>query len=115
MDTITIDATNKKLGRVASEAARLIMGKNRADFVRHTFPSVTVVIENASKASISEKKRSSKKYENYSGYPGGRKELSMQQMIERKGYRSLFENAVFGMFPKNTLRRKMIKRLIVKE
>jgi len=115
MHTHTIDATNKKLGRVASEAAKLIMGKNLTSFKRNEIPEVSVIIENASKADISERKLSSKKYQRYSGYPGGLKELSATQIIAKKGYSELFKKAVHGMLPTNKLRPKMMKRLVVKE
>ncbi|OHA26311.1 MAG: hypothetical protein A3C06_04705 [Candidatus Taylorbacteria bacterium RIFCSPHIGHO2_02_FULL_46_13] len=115
MKTHVIDATDKKLGRVASEAAKLIMGKNLPEFTRNHLNQVSVVIENASKADISEKKLTTKTYDNYSGYPGGRRVLSASQTVARKGYRELFRKAVYGMLPTNRLRAKMIKYLIVKE
>src|SRR3989344_4341655 len=115
MHTYTIDATNKKLGRVASEAAKLIMGKNLTSFKRNEIPEVSVIIENASKADISERKLSAKKYQRYSGYPGGLKILSATQVIAKKGYSELFKKAVHGMLPTNKLRPKMLKRLVVKE
>ncbi|OHA17650.1 MAG: 50S ribosomal protein L13 [Candidatus Taylorbacteria bacterium RIFCSPHIGHO2_01_FULL_46_22b] len=115
MKNHVIDATNKRLGRIASEAAKIIMGKDRADFARNTIPEVTVVIENASKIDISEKKLSTKEYDNYSGYAGGRKVLTASQVVEKKGYSELFRKAVYGMLPTNRLRAKMIKHLIVKE
>ncbi len=115
MKTYTLNAEGKKLGRVASEAAKLIMGKNLASFARNIFPDVSVVIENASKADISERKRSSLTYKRYSGYPGGQKVLDAKEIIARKGYSELFRKAVYGMLPTNRLRPKMIKRLMVKE
>lgn len=114
MRTYTLDATNKKLGRVASDAAQLIMGKNRSDFARNTIPSVTVVIEHASQADISERKLRSSKYQSYSGFPGGRKVLNAAQLAQQKGYPELFRKAVYGMLPTNKLRARMIKRLVVK-
>ena len=68
-----IDATNKKLGRVASEAAKILMGKNLSSFRRNEIPDVSVLNENASKVDISTKKIPTKEYDNYSGYPSGRK------------------------------------------
>ena len=115
MKTYTLDATNKKLGRVASEAAKIIMGKNTPEFARNLVPNVTVVIENASKIDLPERKKKSLTYQSYSGYPGGLKTLDATQMIARKGYRELFRKAVFGMLPTNKLRARMIKKLIVKE
>ncbi|HEY4499020.1 MAG TPA: uL13 family ribosomal protein [Candidatus Paceibacterota bacterium] len=110
-----IDATNKKLGRVASDAAKLIMGKNLTSFTRNEIPEVTVTILNASKVDISQKKLRMGTYQNYSGYPGGRKVLSGSQVVSKKGYKELFRKAVYGMLPINKLRPKMIKHLIIKE
>lgn len=114
MERFVIDATNKRLGRVASEAAHIIMGKNRTDFARNVVPQVSVVVENASKIIMTEKKLAVKRYQSYSGYPGGRKVLSGAEVIAKKGYAELFRRAVHGMLPRNKLRAKMIKHLIVK-
>lgn len=111
----TIDATNKKLGRIASEAAKILMGKNLPSFKRNEVPAVSVVIENASKIDISAKKLLSMRHERYSGYPGGRKVLSARHVVAKKGYSELFRKAVFGMLPTNRLRARMIKYLIIKE
>ena len=90
MKRYTLDATNNKLGRIASKAASIIMGKNLASFKRNEIPDVEVLIENANKVDMPERKLSSKTYQRYSGYPGGRKVLSAAQMIAKKGYRELF-------------------------
>ncbi|MBI2475687.1 MAG: 50S ribosomal protein L13 [Candidatus Taylorbacteria bacterium] len=115
MNKYTIDATGKKLGRVASEAARLLMGKNRPDFVRHKITGGKVAIVNASKAELGEKKLSQKTYARYSGYPGGLRATSMANVIEEKGYGEVFRLAVYGMLPSNKLRPKLMKNLSVKE
>lgn len=115
MEKHIIDATSKKLGRVASQAASLIMGKHLATFKRNEIPDVVVTIENASKADITVKKLTEKEYQRYSGYPGGLKILSAAQTVAKKGYAELFRKAVFGMLPTNRLRAKMIKRLTVTE
>jgi large subunit ribosomal protein L13 len=115
MQRYTLDANGKKLGRLASEAAILLMGKQLTNFTRNRIPDVLVSITNASKADIGEKKMSQKSYEHYSGYPSGRRVLSAREVVERKGYRELFRRAVYGMLPTNTLRSKMIKRLVVTE
>ena len=113
--THTIDATGKRLGRVASEAAKIIMGKNSVSFMRNVAPSVKVVIENASKIHVTEKKMRSKQYKRYSGYPGGLSMKSMSQVIAEKGFKEIFRKAVYGMLPTNKLRPTMIKNLVVKE
>ena len=109
----TLDAKNKKIGRLSSEAAKLLMGKNTTTFARNVVPDVTVEIVNASKAAITTAKLEQKFYKSYSGYPGGLKETSMKRMIEKKGHKELFEIAVWGMLPKNKLRARMIQNLKV--
>lgn len=111
----TIDATGKKVGRVATTVAGLLMGKNLADFKRNAIPNVVVEITNVSKASISDKKMEQKKYSRYSGYPGGLKQPKMKEVVSKKGYGEIFREAVSGMLPKNKLRAQMLKNLIVKE
>lgn len=111
----TLDAENKKIGRVATEAAILLMGKNLIDFRRNTAPAVSVEIKNAKLASIDGKKMLQKTYSRYSGYPGGLRKLTMRHIVERKGYSQLFREAVSGMLPKNKLRAKMLRNLKVTE
>jgi len=111
----TIDAKGKKLGRVASEAAILLMGKNSPDFAKNIVASVKVNITNASQLNIDAKKLDTKKYKRYSGYPGGLKETKMSAVIEKKGYDEVIRHAIHGMLPANKLRAKVIKNLIVTE
>ncbi|MBU1557897.1 50S ribosomal protein L13 [Patescibacteria group bacterium] len=110
----TIDAKGKKLGRIASEAAILLMGKNTPDFQKNEVPSVKVNIENSSDLNIDDKKLDNKEYQRYSGYPGGRKVRMMKEVIAKKGYGEIVEKAVYGMLPANKLRAKMMKNLIIK-
>jgi len=113
--THTIDAAGRTLGRVASEAAKALMGKTRADYTPHVKSDVKVMISNASKLSISEKKRAMKTYQRYSGYPGGQKSLSLANMAARKGYREVIRHAVQRMLPNNTMRVGRLKNLIITE
>jgi len=110
-----IDAQNKKIGRIASEAAKILMGKNRVDFARNTYPAVKVKISNASKVDITNKKTITTKYKSYSGYPGGLKERTMKKVVADKGFREIFRKAVYGMLPSNKLRAKMIKNLVIED
>ncbi|MDQ5949177.1 MAG: large subunit ribosomal protein [Patescibacteria group bacterium] len=110
-----LDAENKRIGRIATEAAVFLMGKNDPKFARNIVPAVTVEIKNASKALIDDSKMSQKTYSRYSGYPGGLKQPTMSQVIEKKGHGELFKEAVWGMLPKNKLRSKMILNLIITE
>ncbi len=109
----TIDATNKKLGRVAQEAATYLMGKNSVDFARNVVPEVKVVVANAALLDISEKKRDDKYYLTYSGYPGGQKKEFLGALIDRKGASEAVIRAVSRMLPKNKLRDKMMLNLEV--
>lgn len=111
----TIDAQGKKLGRIAGEAAIVLMGKNRAGFVRNAIPSVKVKIANASKISVTNKKLQNKIYKSYSGYPGGLKEKSMKKVVMDKGVAEALRIAIRGMLPKNKLRDRMMKNLIITE
>lgn len=110
-----IDAKGKRLGRVASEVATLLMGKHRSDAVRHTTHPIKVVVENTSKLLLSERKRTDTMYTRYTGYPGGLRKFSMQKLIEKKGYSEVFKKAVYGMLPSNRLRAERMKNLIIHE
>jgi len=111
----TIDAKNRALGRVASEAAIILRGKNQPSFERNIAPKVKVSIINASKIRISQKKMKTEVYRHYSGYPGGLKEETMQSLATRRGYAALFEKAIEGMLPANRLRKIMMKNLSITE
>lgn len=111
----TIDAKEKGLGRVASQAASLLMGKNRADFVRHMVLDNKVNILNASKIKVDPKKLDTKLYIHYTGHPGGLKKEKMERLAGRKGFEEILTLAVYGMLPGNKLRPKMMKNLKVTE
>lgn len=112
----TIDATNQKVGRIASQAASFLMGKNLTTFTRNTFPKdVKVEIVNASKCAIDSKKAKQTDFARYSGFPGGLRYETVSDIITKKGYSEVIRQAVEGMLPKNTLRPRMIKNLSVKE
>ena len=110
-----IDATNKKLGRVATEAATVLMGKDNPDYQPNINPSVKVKISNASKADISDKKKEQKTYSRNTGYPGGLRQPNMSKVIEKHGYGKIFEKAVYGMLPNNRLRSRMMNNLVISE
>ncbi len=109
----TIDATNKKLGRVASDAASMLMGKDTVTFSRHAFADIKVEITNAGKINVDDTKKRTKMYKTYSGYPGGQKELSLERVTEKKGMKEAVRIAVRGMLPPNKLRAKMLKNLTI--
>ena len=111
----TIDATNKKLGRLASEAAALLIGKSTVDFAKNNVTDVKVEIVNASKVDISPEKLEKEYYRAYSHFPGGYKETTWKRTVEKKGFGELFRKAIDGMLPKNKLRTKRLKNLTVTE
>lgn len=111
----TIDAKGKSLGRVASQAAKILMGKNLPTFVRHKDAGNKVQILNASKLKVSPKKMKNKIYVRYSGYPGGLTEEVFEKLVARKGYAEVFRLAVYGMLPGNRLRKGRMMNLEVSE
>lgn len=112
MTTIhTIDAQDKTLGRVASEAAKILIGKNLPTYAPNIIPDVKVKIINTSKTKISEEKMEKTLHKRYSGYPDGLKVRTSQEVIDKKGWKGLYEMAVYGMLPNNKLRAKMMRRL----
>lgn len=110
--TYIIDATGKRLGGIATEAARYLQGKDQPDFVNNLVAPVTVTIENASKMDIPEKKKA-EIYQSYSGYPGGRHEETLEHLAKRLGYAEVVRRTINGMLPKNKLQSQMMKNLIV--
>lgn len=109
-----IDAKNQKLGRLASEVAKILIGKDTPEFAKNIVPNVQVEVINASQLDFTEKKKTDKYYLTYSGYPGGQKKEKLGDLIARRGYHEVIERAVYGMLPKNKLRSEMIKGLTVK-
>ncbi len=112
-DTHNIDAAGKTLGRVASEAAKALMGKMRADYTPNKSSGVKVTVSNAGKIYMSEKKRSGKIYTTYSGYPGGQKVESLASLNARKGKGEALRRAVKRMLPRNTMLVARLKNLTV--
>ena len=107
-----IDAKGKILGRMATEAARLLMGKHKAIFSRHLDTGDYVVVINADKVKISGDKAKQKLYYRHSGYPGGFRSTTFEDMLKRKP-EWVIEHAVKGMLPGNRLGDSMIKKLKV--
>ena len=113
--THVIDATNKRMGVLASNVAQILMGKSDANFARNVVHEVKVKIEHAGKLDISGKKKEQTLYASYSGYPGGLRRENMAHLIGRKGYREALRIAIYGMLPKNNLRDRRIKNLTISE
>lgn len=111
--THIIDATNKVLGRLATEIAVLLRGKNKPDFVPNKDIGGFVVVKNFNKIKLTGKKLDKKIYYHHTGYLGGLKGISLKKLFE-KNPTQVLKKAVFGMLPKNKLRAKQIKRLKIK-
>lgn len=111
----TIDAKGKTIGRTASAAATILMGKNKADFEKNKIAPHKVLITNASKVKMSDKKAGSTFHEKYTRYPGGFRLESVQKIAATKGYTEIFKLAVYGMLPANRLRNKIMKNLKISE
>ncbi|WP_028937600.1 50S ribosomal protein L13 [Pseudonocardia spinosispora] len=107
-----IDATDVVLGRLATHAATLLRGKHKPSFAPHVDTGDFVVIINAEKIAVSGNKRDDKYVYNHSGFPGGLRQRSVGEMIEKHPDR-LIEKAVKGMLPHNRLGRAMGKKLKV--
>ncbi len=111
----TLDAENKKLGRLATEIAVLLMGKNKIDFARNVMPDAQVEVKNASKMSITDKKAESTVYKTFSGYPGGLTIKPLSKVAAQRGFSEALRRTVSGMLPKNKLRARMLKNLNITE
>lgn len=100
---------------MASEAAKLLMGKDRTDYARNAIPNVEVEIINVSKADITDKRKEQELKATYSTYPSGIKTPTVGHIIEKKGNSELFRLAIYGMLPSNKLRTPMMKHLKLTE
>jgi len=105
-----IDASDKVLGRIATQVASLLMGKHKPIFSRHLDTGDYVVIINAEKVRVTGNKAKQKLYHRHSGYPGGLKSISLEKMMQTHPTR-VIEHAVKGMLPHNRLGAKMMKKL----
>lgn len=112
--THTIDATGMRLGKLATEVARVLIGKDQTTFAKHIVEDVIVKIDNASKMDIPEKKKG-EIYQSYSGYPGGRKTETLEHLGKRLGYAEVIRRTVQGMLPGNKHKKVLMKQLIVTE
>ncbi len=111
-DWYIVDAEGKTLGRLATEIATVLRGKNKPTFTPHVDGGDFVVVVNAEKVVLTGKKLTQKFYRYHTGYVGGLKEISYKEMMEKKP-EEVVSHAVSGMLPKNKLRDKMMTRLKV--
>ncbi|MCQ2539943.1 MAG: 50S ribosomal protein L13 [Acetatifactor sp.] len=107
-----VDATNMTLGRLASEVAKVLRGKNKAIFTPHIDTGDYVIVINAEKIKVTGKKLDQKVYYQHSDYVGGMKETTLREMLAKKPV-DVIENAVRGMLPKGPLGRQMYTKLHV--
>jgi len=107
-----VDATDKTLGRLATEIATVLRGKNKPTFAPNVDMGDYVIVLNAGKISVTGKKLDQKVYTHHSGYMGGLKTITLKQQLEKKP-EEVIKHAVKGMLPKNALGRGMFKKLRV--
>lgn len=107
-----VDVAGKNLGRVSSEIAKILRGKNKPIFTPHEDTGDYVIVINADKITVTGRKLEQKIYYNHSDYVGGMTETDLKTMLAKKPER-VIELAVKGMLPKGPLGRKMIKKLFV--
>lgn len=107
-----VDATDQRLGRLATEIAMVLRGKNKPTFTPHMDTGDFVIVINAEKIDVTGKKRSQKLYRRHSGRPGGMKTETFAKLQARLPER-IIEQAVKGMLPKNTLGRQLFTKLKV--
>lgn len=111
-DWYVIDAENQVVGRLASQVAAILRGKHKPQFTPHVDTGDYVIVVNADKVRFTGKKELEKEYISYSGYPGGQKVRTPNEMRDRKPT-FIVEKAVKGMLPKGPLGRQMLKKLKV--
>jgi len=109
-ETHTIDATGKVLGRLATQIAVLLRGKQKPTFLPYKDEGDFIIVKNIKNIKVTGKKLEQKKYYRHSGYPGGFKEFSMKELFEKKPS-EILKKAVLGMLPRNKTRKEIIKRL----
>ncbi len=107
-----VDAEGERLGRLATKVAGLLQGKHRPDYSRHQLSDDFVIVVNAAKVGVSGNKMSQKLYYRHSGYLGGMRTRTLEEMLTRFPER-VIELAVKGMLPRNRLGRRMLRRLKV--
>ena len=105
-----VDAEGQTLGRLATDIATILRGKNKPQYTPHVDTGDFVVVVNAEKVVVTGRKAEQKVYRRHSGYPGGLKETSYEQLMERRPT-EILRRAVKGMMPKNRLARQQLRKL----
>ena len=109
---VVVDAKDKVLGRLSTRIARVLQGKNKATYTPNFLCGDRVIVINTNHLKYTGNKRENKIYDKYSGYPSGRKEIKLKDLILKDSTRVLY-SSVKGMLPKNNLGRMMLKSLRV--
>ena len=111
-DWFVVDASDKTLGRLASEIAHRLGGKHKAEYTPHVDTGDYIVVVNAEKVRVTGAKSTDKMYHHHTGYPGGLKSMSFEKLMEKAPERAI-QKAVKGMLPRNPLGRAMFRKLKV--
>ena len=111
-DWYVVDATNKTLGRLSTEIAHRLRGKHKPEYTPHMDMGDYIVVVNCEKVRVTGAKRTDKQYYHHTGFPGGIKSASFEQLIDRAPER-VIQRAVKGMMPRSPLGRAMLKKLKV--
>ena len=111
---VVVDAAGQPLGRMASKVAKILRGKHKTNFTPHVDCGDNVIVLNAGQVALSGNKWADKEYIWHTGYPGGQKSLTAEELQKKDSLR-LIEHAVRGMLPKNRLGRAILKNLHVYE
>ena len=111
---VVVDAAGQPLGRMASKVAKILRGKHKTNFTPHVDCGDNVIVLNAEQVALSGNKWADKEYIWHTGYPGGQKSLTAEELQKKDSLR-LIEHAVRGMLPKNRLGRTILKNLHVYE
>lgn len=111
-DWFVVDAAGKTLGRLASEVARRLRGKHKAEYTPHVDTGDYIIVVNASQVRVTGNKTLDKVYYRHTGYVGNMKSMRLEEMLARHPER-VIETAVKGMMPKNPLGRSMLRKLHV--
>jgi large subunit ribosomal protein L13 len=109
---VVVDASGKTLGRLATQIADVLRGKRKAEYTPHCDVGDFVIVVNAEKISVTGKKRADKIYYRHSGYPGGLRSRTLQEMLDRRP-EEVIRKAVKGMLPRNRLARAQLTKLKV--
>lgn len=111
----SVDADGKVLGRLATEIASILLGKNTTSALKQDVVDCVVEVSNASKIKVTGNKMRTSVHKRYTGYPSGLRLPTISEVAAKKGYGELISHAVEGMLPKNKLQKIRMKNLIITE